>query len=92
MYVAAAHATLQTPLSELEAALCPGCGVGVLASRGDVELSGVRDSDLCHKLKPVGVIAVLLAVKDDVSLAPSEVVMKCLFSEKSFVHAIKVTS
>ena len=44
-------------------------------------LSGVRDSDLCHKLKPVGVSPILcaLAVRDDVSLAASEVVMKCLF-------------
>ena len=77
MYVAAAHATLQTPVSELEAALCPGCGVGVLASRGDVELSGVRDSDLCHKLKPVGVDTILSSqtAMDDVSLAPF--VMKC---------------
>ena len=51
-----------------------------MASLGDVELSGVRDSDLCHKLKPVGVITVLWAVKDDVSLAPSEVVIKYLCS------------
>ena len=49
----------------------------MLASLDDVELSGVRDSDLCQKLKPVGVDTILSGqtAMDDVSLAPF--VLKC---------------
>lgn len=54
MYVAAAHSTLQTPQTGPEGELWAECGVWELASLGDVELSGVRDSDLCQELKPVG--------------------------------------
>ena len=67
MYVAAAHSTLQTPQTGPEGELWAECGVWGLASLGDVELSGVRDSeDLCQELKPVEI---------DVFLAPF--VMKC---------------